>query len=113
MSQSLQVATFHVEHILPRILGGVSEEQNLAVACGRNLHKSDRTHALDPETGLLMELYHPRKDNWGQHFAWQGTTIIGLTSVGRATISALDLNHPRRQRVRTAEALFGLFPPFS
>ena len=30
---------------------------------------------------------------------------------GRATVFALDLNHPRRLLIRQAEALFGLFPP--
>jgi len=31
--------------------------------------------------------------------------------VGRATLLALNLNHPRRVLIRQAEELFGLFPP--
>ena len=43
MHQSLQGATFHVEHIIPRSLGGRSEIENLAWACPSwNLHKSNR-----------------------------------------------------------------------
>lgn len=111
MHQSLQGATFHIEHITPRTCGGVTDAGNLAWACpGCNLHKSDRSHATDPESGESASLYHPRRDVWGAHFRWQGTRVIGLTSTGRATVAALDLNHPRRQRVRQAEALFGLFP---
>lgn len=112
MSQSLQGATFHLEHILPRTCGGGTTPENLALSCPScNLHKSDRSHATDPETGLSAPLYHPRQQLWSDHFAWQDTSLVGLTPTGRATISALDLNHPRRLRIRTAEALFNLFPP--
>ncbi len=51
MSQSLQGATFHVEHIIPLTCGGSTTEDNLALACPScNLHKSDRSHAVDPDT---------------------------------------------------------------
>ncbi|MHB8973739.1 MAG: HNH endonuclease [Pirellulaceae bacterium] len=33
MHQSLPGATFHVEHVIPRCLGGPSEFDNLAGAC--------------------------------------------------------------------------------
>jgi HNH endonuclease. len=112
MSQSLQGATFHFEHVVPRTCGGGTVPENLALACpGCNLHKSDRSHATDPDTGLSAPLYHPRQHLWSDHFAWQETRIMGLTPTGRATIRALDLNHPRRLRIRSAEALFDLFPP--
>ncbi len=112
MCQSLQGATFHIEHITPRTCGGVTGAENLALACpGCNLHKSDRSHVPDTETGMPCALYHPRRDVWEFHFRWEGTMLIGLTSTGRATIAALDMNHPRRQRVRQAESVFGLFPP--
>jgi len=54
MHQSLQGATFHVEHIVPLSRGGASAPENLAWCCPScNLHKSDRTHAVDPETNQL------------------------------------------------------------
>lgn len=112
MSQSLQGATFHVEHIIPLTCGGSTTEDNLALACPScNLHKSDRSHAVDPDTRETAALFHPRRQRWTAHFAWKGAHITGLTATGRASIRALDLNHPRRLRVRDAEALFGLFPP--
>ena len=50
MSQVLQGATFHVEHIVPRSLGGQTEAENLALACpGCNLRKADKTQAVDPK----------------------------------------------------------------
>ena len=111
MHQSLQGASFHVEHIIPTSLGGTDELDNLAWACpGCNLKKSNRIRALDPETETEVRLFHPRLDHWEEHFAWQGHTLIGLTPIGRALITAFDLNHERRLRIRQAEEIFGFFP---
>lgn len=110
MSQALQGATFHIEHILPLTCGGLTTEENLALACPScNLHKSDRSHAVDPATSEKVELFHPRHHAWAEHFIWSGKHVEGRTAIGRASVSALDLNHPRRIRVREAEAMLGLF----
>lgn len=112
MHQELQGATFHVEHIHPISKGGPSELENLAWCCpGCNLAESDRIEVSDPETGVTVPLFHPRRDDWGAHFHWDGYRLIGRTPVGRATMVALDLNHARRIRIRRAEELFGWFPP--
>jgi hypothetical protein len=112
MHQSLQGATFHVEHILPRSRGGQSSPENLAWACpGCNLYKSSRVDVPDPQTGQLVPLFNPRVDAWEAHFQWDGYHVVPLTPIGRATAAALDFNHPRRIRIRQAEAQFGLFPP--
>jgi len=102
---------FHVKHILALSRGGSTELENLAFCCPScNLHKSDRSHALDPDTNQLVPLFHPRQDNWPEHFAWQGYQLIGNTATGRATISALKLNNDRRLLIRKAEEKFQLFP---
>jgi hypothetical protein len=112
MHQSLQGATFHVEHTVPRSRGGAADLANLAWACPAcNLHKSDRVEAVDPESGVIVPLFNPRRDDWSEHFRWQGYQIVGFTSVGRATVFVLSLNHPRRLMIRKAEEMFGLFPP--
>jgi hypothetical protein len=110
--QGLQGAQFHLEHVVPLSRGGATDLDNLAWACpGCNLRKSDRVEAVDPETGIATSLFHPRLHAWNEHFGWDDYEIVGLSQQGRGTISALDLNHPRRIRIRQAEQSFGLFPP--
>ena len=112
MHQTLQGATFHLEHILPRSRSGATDPDNLAWSCpGCNLRKSDRIEAIDPESGTAVPLFNPRADRWAEHFRWQGNSLIGRTPTGRATVSFLELDHPRRLLIRQAEELFGLFPP--
>jgi HNH endonuclease len=112
MHQSLQVATFHIEHIIPTSRGGSDDPDNLALACPScNLHKSDHTEVADPDSNAAVPLFNPRKDRWTEHFQWEGYRIIGVTVIGRATVFALHLNHSRRLLVRQAEEGFGLFPP--
>lgn len=63
MHQSLQGATFHVEHIIPRSRGGSSDLENLAWACpGCNLHKSDRVEIFSPDSCGVIPLFNPRRD---------------------------------------------------
>jgi hypothetical protein len=113
MHESLQGATFHIEHIIPQCQGGRSNSENLVLACpGCNLHKAGRMTAMDPATGRYVRLFHPVLQIWSEHFRFNGYQIEGLTAEGRATVEALNLNHPRRQRIREVEEAFGLYPPF-
>src|SRR5689334_24417504 len=108
MHQALQGATFHIKHVVPRSRGGSSIPENLAWACsGCNLHKADRVEAADPSSGKALPLFNPRTDRWSDHFRWDGFEIAALTPRARATVAALELNHPRRVQIRRAEALFG------
>ena len=112
MHQSLQRATFHIEHVIPQSRGGHSQLENLAWGCPScNLHKANRVEAIDPDTGNHVALFHPRLDHWETHFRWDGYHVIGQTPIGRATVAALHLDHPRRVQIRQAEQLFALFPP--
>jgi hypothetical protein len=112
MHQSLQGATFHVEHVLPSALDGPSTFDNLALSCPScNLYKSDLLEARDPDTAQLAPLFNPRTDKWSNHFTWNKHTLVPLTPVGRATAALLHLNHPRKLLIRQAEQRFGLFPP--
>src|SRR5215213_8798662 len=71
-----------IEHITPRKHGGGDELDNLALACSEcNLKKSSDLAGLDPESGLLIRLYHPRRDQWDDHFAWDGLRIVGTTPI--------------------------------
>jgi hypothetical protein len=112
MHESLQGATFHVEHVIPRSKGGESTLENLGLACpGCNLHKADRTTSADPLTGERVALFHPLQQRWSEHFRFKGYEMEGFTAVGRATVVMLDLNHFGRQRIRQVEGSFGLYPP--
>lgn len=111
MHESLQGATFHIEHVIPQSKGGDSTLENLALACpGCNLRKADRTTAADPLTDEQVALFHPLQQRWPEHFRFKGYEIEGRTAVGRATVVMLDLNHFRRQRIRQVEETFGLYP---
>src|SRR5205823_14284397 len=82
------------------------------IACpGCNLHKADRTTAVDPATGEQVPLFHPIRQRWSEHFRFKGYEMEGWTPVGRATVAMLNLNHVRRQRIREVEEAFGLYPP--
>jgi hypothetical protein len=103
-----------IDHIQPTSRGGTSDDDNLALACIRcNRHKSDRTEALDPETGRLVSLFHPRNDQWSEHFRWSedGTKIVGLTACGRATVEALNMNNPDIILCRLDWVKVGWHPP--
>jgi hypothetical protein len=111
MHQSLQGATFHIEHVIPHALGGGSDLSKLALACPScNLHKADRIFFSTASSGEVVALFNPRLHDWAQHFEWDDYTLVGRSEIGRATIQAFDLNHERRIRIRQAEQLFGLFP---
>ena len=92
----------HIEHITARQHGGSEDAENLALACHRcNLHKGTNLTGIDPQTGQLAPLFHPRRDRWPDHFAFEGARIIGISAVGRATVQVLDMNDARRLDLRT------------
>jgi hypothetical protein len=89
------MARLEIEHILPLAKGGSNAEENLWLACPIcNRYKSDKTTAMDPETGSTVPLFNPRAQMWSDHFRWSedGLRIIGRTAVGRATIAPLHLS---------------------
>lgn len=105
---------FSIEHIIPRSKGGSGDTDNLALACqGCNNHKYTRTEAMDPLTGQMAPLYHPRRQNWVDHFVWSddGSLILGLTPTGRATVEAIRLNRSGVIAMRQILFLVGLHPP--
>ena len=111
--QVSQEATFHVDHILPRILGGATSADNLALACvSCSLRKSAQVTALDPTDGREVRLYHPRKDEWGQHFSMAvDFRFEGRSPTGRATIEALGMNRLAIVAIRRELHLLGRFDP--
>ena len=76
-------------------------------------HKGDSTQGVDPLTGESVLLFNPRTDRWSDHFVWSTDTtrIEGSTTVGRATVIALRLNHPIVVAARERWARVGWHPP--
>jgi hypothetical protein len=92
---------FHIEHIVARQHGGATEPDNLALACSLcNFHKGPNIAGLDPESGQVVRLFHPRRDRWTDHFLWEGTVLVGRTAIGRATAHLLAINDWERVEVR-------------
>lgn len=112
ISQVGQVATFHIDHVVPSVAGGTTTADNLALACvSCSLRKGARQKIEDPMTGNAVKVFHPRQQSWKDHFSWRGVELVGLTATGRATVSALDLNRPTMLAIRAEEELLGRHPP--
>ncbi len=104
---------FNVDHIIPLSKGGKTELNNLALSCGCNGCKGQRTQALDPKTNRLVSLFNPRRQKWPQHFSWSEDSllIIGRTATGRATVEALKLNREELIELRSVLHAVGKHPP--
>lgn len=97
------VAKLQIEHIIPRKHGGSDELANLALACiDCNLHKGANLTGIDPETGLIGAIFHPRNQRWTEHFVWEEVFLSGKTAVGRTTIRVLEINSEDRFQLRLA-----------
>jgi len=105
---------YHVEHIQPRSKVGSDALANLAWSGqGCKNRKFTATEAQGPGSGELVRLFHPRRDGWAEHFRWSedGRRMFGLTPVGRATISRLDLNREGVVNLCAVLQLAGKHPP--
>ena len=97
------LAALHIEHIRPRKHGGGDDEANLCLACiDCNLRKDPNLTGIDPLTGAVTELFHPRQQLWENHFAFEGIYLTGRTPTGRTTIQVLDMNSDDQLNLRAA-----------
>ena len=113
-SEAIVGTPMEIDHIIPRSLGGATDETNLWVACSLcNGHKADRVAAIDSLTGEVVRIFDPRRQVWRDHFAWtaDGSSIAGLTPVGRATVAALNRNRRSLVKARQLWAIAGWHPP--
>lgn len=96
-------SSFEVEHITPQSAGGLTELDNLALACSHcNAHKATRHVWVDPLTETHVKLFNPRIDEWSSHFLLNRNTgeIEGQSPMGRATVSVLVMNGEQPTRAR-------------
>lgn len=102
---------FHVEHIIATQHRGGDSGENLALACQLcNLLKGPNLSGLDPDTEVLVRLFHPRNDVWEDHFRVGGAMIVGRTDVGRTTAWLLEMNGEDRVELRRTLIELGEWP---
>lgn len=90
-----------VDHIVAVKHGGQTTAENLALCCALcNKHKGSDIASIDPDTGEMQRLFHPRRDRWRDHFELRAAEIVPRTGIGRATVRLLQLNRPERVRER-------------
>jgi hypothetical protein len=103
-----------IDHLIPLSVGGSNEPENLWLACRScNESKGNRTVGIDRETGMTVPLFNPRTQSWYEHFQWDenGTHILGLTPIGRVTVTMLNLNHEIIVMARGRWVTAGWHPP--
>ncbi|MEK6304240.1 MAG: HNH endonuclease signature motif containing protein [Acidobacteriota bacterium] len=99
------------DHVIAEKHGGATTVENLALACfDCNRFKGSDIASIDPDTGNLVALFNPRRQEWKEHFSLGGGLIIALTSIGSATVRLLKLNLPARVEAREALARRGRYP---
>lgn len=110
-SQRVIGQAMHVEHIDPN---GDDKPENLCLSCSScNLSKAVATSAIDPQTGQIHPLFHPRTQVWAEHFEWQqnGIVVKGTSPMGRATVERLKMNQKRLIEARKIWVRAGEHPP--
>ena len=111
MPRILSPFTYEIDHVISRKHHGKTTAENLALACFFcNSFKGPNIAGIDPSSGRIVRLFHPRKDHWNRHFAWDGSLLIGRTQIGRATIAVLEMNRPDVLAFRRHLIDEGMFP---
>jgi HNH endonuclease len=101
LPQSAYRARFQIDHVIAQKHKGPTVAENLALACPRcNNAKGPNLSGIDPQSGKVVTLFHPRREAWSEHFRWSGATLIGNTEIGRATVEVLNVNDPDLVAVR-------------
>jgi hypothetical protein len=111
LPQELTILPHALDHIVAQQHHGETAAENLCLACSLcNNHKGPNLAGIDPSTGKLSRLFHPRQDAWDEHFEWNGPVLIGKYDIGRATIDVLAINEPSRVLLRQLSQAAGTLP---
>jgi len=112
MPEALFPLPFQIDHIIAEKHGGETTVGNLAFACTHcNLYKGPNIAGIDPASGQMIRLFHPRTDVWSDHFSWEQMLLTGLSPMGRVTIQVLAINAEDFLQFRARLWDKGLFPP--
>jgi 5-methylcytosine-specific restriction endonuclease McrA len=95
--QALSFFTFEMEHVISEKHDGETVLDNLALACPPcNRAKGSDLGSIDPITRKLTPFFHPRLQQWSNHFRFERASIVPLTAEGRVTTKILQFNSPDR-----------------
>jgi 5-methylcytosine-specific restriction endonuclease McrA len=103
ISERFTLAVHEIDHVIALKHGGQTVKENPAFCCCLcNRYKGSDIASMDPQTGLLTPLFHPRFDRWEDRFECVDGEIGALTDKGRVTVLLLGMNRAARIRERQA-----------
>ena len=95
--QDCSIYTHEIDHIIPVKHGGKNDPDNLALSClSCNRYKGSDFATIDVDTGDIIPLFNPRRQQWQEHFSYSNGRIEGITIVGQVTARLLKFNTPIR-----------------
>jgi HNH endonuclease len=102
---------FQAGHIISRKHGGQTTIENLALICPvcNNYKGADLATILENEE-VLVRLFHPRRQDWFEHFEVVEGEVLPKTQTGAATIKIMKFNEVSRILERLDLIKAGLFP---
>src|SRR5271166_1240510 len=72
ISERFTLAEHQMDHVVAMKHGGRTVAGNLALACALcNRYKGSDLASIDPQTGELTPLFHPRIDIWEDHYEFR------------------------------------------
>lgn len=101
---------FQIEHIISIKHGGTNELDNLAYSCFYCNNNKGTDLGTITDNHPLLPFYHPRKDEWLEHFEISDHIILPKTVIAKGTIKILGLNEEARLIERLALLEAGFFP---
>jgi len=104
--------TFQVDHVISLKHGGETVLENLAYSCPIcNRNKGSDLGTILTEGGSIIRFFHPRKDQWMDHFdVHESGVIYAKTEIAEATLKIFKMNHPDSIIERALLIKIGLFP---
>jgi len=67
--ESMTWSLHTLDHVIAEKHGGATAAENLALACTLcNSRKGSDLASIDEQTGFIEPLFHPRRDQWSEHF---------------------------------------------
>lgn len=111
LAESDSFLAHEVDHITAEKHQGMTEESNLCYSCfDCNRYKGSDIASVDPETGEITPLFHPRRDSWIEHFRLEATFIRSISAKRRVTVNLLKLNAAEQISRRESLLLMNRYP---